>query len=349
MHNNFYHWHSRAELKPDAAILEKRWAAAVNALGELGAPEVQSLLRLVLFPGAEPEFAKRFSEEIVKLEPTFPPDNNAELLRVMATAAVYEQFDELSIDADALALGIRAANFGGHRTDPVCKEILARADEYLHIGAERVRPAVMADVPPKLEQEAGAQIEALKKEAADGNAQAIANATAEVGSKLLNTLRIYRGQWEKLMEESQFLWWLIGRRSAQLQSQRESLRADFYAFPAAAEAAERVALLPPAPSIESLLEEVLAQCKPTKNGEGDLQHFIAEASPLWARGAARAAQLQELTPIASLLGVRATEAKIDPKSWKPLRVTPKMKLSPAAAATQYFRELMFLRALNELS
>jgi len=59
--------------------------------------------------------------------------------------------------------------------------------------------------------------------------------------------------------------------------------------------------------------------------------------------------LHELTPIASLLGVIATETKIDAKFWKQLRVTPKMKVSPAAAATQYFRELMFLRALNELS
>ena len=43
---------------------------------------------IALFPKAEIEFAKRFSDELVKSEPTFPPDKNAELLRVMATAAI---------------------------------------------------------------------------------------------------------------------------------------------------------------------------------------------------------------------------------------------------------------------
>src|SRR5713226_4733436 len=96
MHPNFYHWHARAELKPETAILEPRWNAAAKFAEKLSAADIRSLLRLVLFSGAEPEFAKLFSEALVKLEPTFPPERNAELLRVMATAAVYSQMDEPS-------------------------------------------------------------------------------------------------------------------------------------------------------------------------------------------------------------------------------------------------------------
>ena len=104
MHPHFYHWHARAELKPDTAILETRWKAAAEFAEDISAADICALLRLVVFPGAEPEFAKRFSEALVKLEPTFPPEGNAELLRVMATAAVYSQMDEPSSKADAIAL-----------------------------------------------------------------------------------------------------------------------------------------------------------------------------------------------------------------------------------------------------
>jgi len=109
MHPNFYHWHARVQLKPEVSILEPRWNAAAKATHEPSASDICSLLMLVLFPGAEPDFAKRFSEALVKLEPTFPPDHNAELLRVMATAGVYSQLEAFSNVADALALGLHAA------------------------------------------------------------------------------------------------------------------------------------------------------------------------------------------------------------------------------------------------
>jgi len=197
---------------------------------------------------------------------------------------MYDQLKEASSVADALALGMRAAHFGGHRTDPVCKEIIDRADEYLSAEAERVRPAIKAGGAQKLEEEAEVQIEALKKEAAGNNPPGIGNAAAEAGSKLLNLLSVYRGQWEKLMEESQFLWWLIGRRSAQLQSQRESLSADFYAFPAAAEAAERVALLPPAPSIESLLEAVVPKVSQPRMAKATFSTSSRKRTPFGHEG-----------------------------------------------------------------
>ena len=63
MHPNFFHWHARAELKPDVTILEPRWNAAAKFAEKLSVADICSLLRLVLFSGAEPEFAKRFQLE----------------------------------------------------------------------------------------------------------------------------------------------------------------------------------------------------------------------------------------------------------------------------------------------
>jgi hypothetical protein len=349
MHPNFYHWHSRVEFKAEAeiAFLEKRWKAANEAVEKVGSPEVQSLLRLVLFPGAEPEFAKKFSNALVKLEPAFPPEGNAELLRVMATAVVYEALAETTNLADAFALGIHASAFGPKRIEPVCKDIIERAHEYLTAESERMRPAVDTSRQDKLEDETKAQLEALKKAKEEGDQEKLEAATVELSSKLVETLDCYRDQWERHMEESQFLWWLVGRRSSQLKASRQTLTVEQYAFPAAVEAAERVKLLPPAPSIEPLLHEVLSQCAP-QNGDVELEQIIAQVDPAWAKGATKAAQLPELTPVSSLIGAKAAGTKADQKFWKQLRVPQKTKIKPAEASAQYFRELMFLQALKRL-
>ena len=131
MHQNFYHWHNRAELKPQPGILQARWDAASKFAEELSADDVCSLLRLALFGTAAPEFAGRFSGRLVALEPTFLPEGNTELLRVMATAALYGQLETESEVADAVALGLLAAGFQVDRIQSVCKELAQRASEYL--------------------------------------------------------------------------------------------------------------------------------------------------------------------------------------------------------------------------
>ena len=349
MHLNFYHWHARVELKPEVPLLEPRWNAAAKFAEKPSAADIRSLLALVLFPGAEPEFAKRFTEALVKLEPTFPPDHNAEILRVMATASVHSCLETSSNIADAFALGLKAAAYPPGRIEPICQDILVRADEYHAAESERMRPQIPDGQPGKAEGQAKAKLAELKKAVESNNVQAIGQATEPACTAILTALKDNREQFggamRRLTEESQFLWWLIGRRSPALNARRESLTTDAYALPVAAEAAERVALLPPAPCIESLIDEALAQCTQAKRPAMSFEELVDAVDASWLQRAGAAPTSPELTPVAAVIATRRGGGSLDAKYLKHLRIPPKTKIAPAEAARQYFRELMFLRAL----
>ncbi len=335
MHPNFFHWHSRAELKPDATILESRWNAAAKFAEKVSVSDICSLLRLVLFPGAEAEFAKRFSAALVKLEPTFPPEGNAELLRVMATAAVYSQMSEPSNEADAMALGLHAAAFPLERIQPVCKELMERVGEYLATESERIRPAPTVEADFKALKTA---METDGWEIGEEATKLLGNAVIELGETM-----------GRIAEENQFLWWLLGRQSPLLKQRREELTSQDYALVAAVEAATRVALLPPSPSVESLLNEVLAQCKNDPDSSMLLVETMGYPGADLVKGENLSGVAVELTPINGTLAVLRAGGKADAKGLKHLYLSPKLKSSPAATAGQYFRELMFLRAIKKIT
>lgn len=334
MHTHFYHWHNRVELKPESTVLHARWDAAAKFAAELSAENACSLLRLALFGTIEPEFAKRFSEALVAQEATFPPEENVELLRVMATAALYSQMETESAEADAVALGVVAAAFQPDRIQPVCKELALRSAEYLTSESERMRPTPgVASDYRALKKATEAADWASKPEAP----QLIGKAVLELG----NTIG-------RIAEENQFLWWLLSRRSSLLSMRREKVAAKEYALVAAAEAAERVALLPPPPSVESLIGEVLAHCSKASNAAGQLADLISAANIDSLKASAAGADVRELCPISGLLGVRRGGGKVDGASLEKFGLQPELKVSPTEAANQYYRELMFLRALAQL-
>jgi hypothetical protein len=354
MHPNFYHWHSRVDLnlKPDPAILEPRWNAAAKFAEKLIAADVSSLLRLFLFPRTEIEFSKRFNGELVKLEPTFPPDSNAQLLRVMAAASIYSQMDSSTVTADAFALGLQAAAFPPSRIEPITKDVIARAGEYLAAESERMRPRIYAGTLAKAEKQTEVHLVALKKAVEANGPQEIGKATESLGRGVLGAMKESHQQLGevigRLTEESQFLWWLIGEHSSALDMRRKELAVEAYALPAAAEAADRVSLLPPAASVESLLDEVLAQCGKGTQTKMLLSDLFAATKVEWIQRAANSTGAADLTPLASMLAVHKAGEKPDASSLKLLRIQPKTKASPQEAARQYFRELMFLRSIQEV-
>ena len=352
MHPNFYHWHVRVDLKPESAILEPRWDAAAKFAEKLTAAEVSSLLRLFLFPQTETEFSKRFSGELVKLEPTFLPDGNAELVRVMGAASIYSQMESPTATANAFALGLQAADFPPGRIDPVTNDVINRAGEYLSQESERIRPKIYAETIAKTEKQSDVSLAALKKAVETNEIAKIGDSVQSLGRAVVGGIKESHQQLGKvigrLTEESQFLWWLVGRRSSALNKSRETLAVAAYALPAAAEAADRVTLLPPAASVESLLDEVLTQCgegTPTKMLLSDL---IAATESEWIQREANSTVAADLTPLASILAARKAGGKSDATLLKQLRIQPKMKSSPQEFARQYFRELIFLRAIQQM-
>jgi len=334
MHPHFYHWHNRAELKPEAALLQLRWDAAANLAEELSADRVCALLQLALLGAAATKFQREFSEEIIKKEPTFPPRENAELLRVMATASLYSQMEAASNEADAVALGLLAAAFQSNRFQPVCDELMQRAIEYTATESERVRPT------PEIEDNYRALRKAIDSSDWAGNA----DATTLLG----NTVLKLGETMGRISEENQFLWWLLGRRSPLLNIRRDKLAPKDYALTAAAEAAERVALLPPPASVEALIGEALTQCSKGATAAISFIEFINAAKVDSISTTTITTGAHDLCPLASLVEARIAGEVVEGASLKKLRIPEKLKISPMEAANQYFRELMFLKALAQL-
>ena len=334
MHSHFYHWHNLVELKPESTVLQPRWDAAAKFSKKLSGDDACSLLRLALFGTVAPEFAKRFTEALVAHEPTFRPEDNMELLRVMATAALYNKMETGSVEADAVALGFVAAAFQPDRIQPVCKELGIRAAEYLASESERMRPI------PSVEGDYRTLEKATEAEGWADNPEAtqlVSKAVLELGETM-----------GRIAEENQFLWWLLGRRSSLLNTRREKLSPKEYALLAGAEAAERVALLPPPASVESLIDEALSQCAKATNTAVPLADFIDAANIGSLSAVTAGAEVGKLCPLKGLLGVRRAGSKVDGASLEKLSMPAKLKVSPTEAANQYFRELMFLRALRQL-
>jgi len=352
MHPNFYHWHARVELKPDPAILEPRWNAAEQFAKKLSADSIRWLLNLALFPITNFEFAKHFTEALVKVEPTFPVTRNSEVLRVMAAAASYSQLEKPSNVADALALGLQAAMFPLRQIEPVCDDLVTRANEYIHSESERIRPEIDAGLIEKAEKQSDGARAALKAAVDTGNVQEIGKAVDAFGLGVFAAMKESHQQLgrviNRLTEESQFLWWIVGRRSSALNRPREKLTVETYSLTAAAEASERVALLPPAASVESLLEEALSQCGKGGRASVSFADLLQATDSVWAKGAPASLVAPELTPITSLLAGWQHDKKPDEDTLKKLSIPAKAKVSPVESAKQYYHELVFVRAMQEV-
>ena len=354
MHPNFFHWHSRAEMKPEVANLEPRWNTAVKCTEKPTPADICAMIKLVLFPGVssvDQDFVKRFAESMVKGEPTFPPTGNAQSLRVAATAAVYQHLTTPSKYANAFALGLQAANFSGANTEPICPDIVTTYTEYLATEGERVRPKIYAGALAKAEKQAENSYAALKKAVEANSAQEVGKACETMGRGILSAIKESHTQLGEVIgrmsEESQFLWWLMGRRSSSLRVSRDNLAASEYALPAASEVAERIMVLPPAPSIESILDEVLSQCGKKSVVQITPSDLLASLDANWTQNANPLANANDLTPLVTLISSRPASGKPDATAIKAAGLTAKIKFSPAEAARQYFRERVFLRALEE--
>ena len=353
MHANFYHWLSRAEFKPDVSTLGSRWNAAEKFAKELSATDVCSLLRIALFPIEESEFTQYFSAELVKAEPTFPPDKNAELLRVMASAAIQSRFEESSEVADALALGLQAADFPQDRIKPICPDIMISFGKYLVEESERMRPQINPGNLGQASEDTENYLSSLKEAIEGNNPQEIGKATEQLGRGLAGAMEKSHQELgeviERLGEESQFLWWLVGRRSPSLNVRREKLSPAEYALPVAQEARDRVVLLPPAASVESLLNEALSQCGKNANTSKTLIELIYSTGNGWLENSANETIAPEVTPITALLAEKKQTGKLTTEKLKRLHLPPRAKFTPVAVSQQYFKELMFLRAISEVS
>jgi len=335
MHAHFYHWHTRAELRPETDILGPRWDAAQKFAENVTAADICSLLRLALFTRSDTAFASHFGEELVKLEPTFPTTNNLELLRVMATASLYGLMDSESEEADAVALGLQAAAYPVDRISPVCKELMERASQYLIDESERLRPAT--DLRGKFH--------ALRTITSTSGWEQKPDATKAVGESVLEMGEAIK----RISEENQFSWWILGRQSSVLKKRREMLTTKEYAFIVAIEAAARMTSLPPPPSVDALITEALTHCKKPSNDPVPLAALIETVNKDSLNAAIDHTAARQLVPVTILLSFKKKDDKVETAAYQDLGLPLKLQIPPAEAAIQYFHELAFLKALSLLS
>jgi hypothetical protein len=348
MHPNFYHWHTRAELKPEINVLEPRWDAVAKFAAKAPSADLAHIVQAVSFSGPSPDFAKRVTEVVIKTDPTFLPANNFELVRVMAAAAAYAIMEENTNSGDAIALGLQAASFGG-RSEPVCSDVTNRAIEYLAAESERIRPKRYSSAIEKAEAKIQGLLSALKTASEAGNIAELGKSTEATSRGIFSAVKDSHEKLgmviDRMAEETQFLWWLLGSRSSTLDKPRKDLSAAEYALPAAQEAAERVSVLPPPASAESLLDEVLSQ---TNKSEvtGSIADLLSVAAG-WVNPTIPTDITGDLTPVMSAFSQQRQGVKIDSTLLKKLRL-PKAKLTAFELSRQYFRELIFIRALTEV-
>jgi hypothetical protein len=344
MHQLLIDWLKRIHLTADTALATKRWKLAETLAEKISRKELLQLMRAFLFSPAPPELIQTLTEQFLKIDPEFPASKNVEDVRLMAGIVMVVAFSQRTLDADAFALGIKAAAFPQQRCKPAQTDIIGEAMKYLEAKAEAARPSDFDDrgtVAKKLE----AFGEAINDDEARKTAQ----------DELAKTLHENYGQkLQRLAEETGLLWWLLGGYSSALNLKTEEIDNVAYALIAATEVAERTQLLPPPPSIYAILGRAIAPCKATKN-HFTIKEFVSAANAAWRNKLATAhpaADCADFVPFMTALvkteeaGGTSTLAKVLPKSCP--GVAANSSLTPSEAAGQLYNELMFLKALATL-
>lgn len=345
MHSNFFHWHTRVTIKPETSVLAPRWDTAAKFGENLTVEDVLALLRLVLLPAVDPSFAARFSKAMVEGEPTFPVENNTELLRVMAAAVVASNLDKRTGFGDAFALGLLAADFVKHQTDPVFKDVLNQAAKYLSDESERQRPVFKPSTLSVAKKKVDKQLQALQTALPSNDISQVGTAIEALGRGLMSALEESHSHTHDALialgEESQCLWWLVGRRSPLIGKPRESLAPKEYALVAAVELVSRIELTPPPASAESLLEEALRQCAAEIGTDLTIADHV-QATNKEVLDEHGEWLIPVVTPISCLIASGNDMSAFEPSDLDAVAAT---KVTSHAAGVQYFRELTFFNAL----
>jgi len=348
MHPHFFHWHGQVELKPDVAVLEPRWKAAEEfANNNHAAADVNGLLRIAASGKPVDELATRFAEALIVAEPTFPPSRNNQLLGVMACAALYSQLENSSNVADAISIGLRAASFTQPSENTAYSDLFQRAMAYLSSEAERMRPAVASSLDI-----ASSDIDSAiaKFSAASQNGQTaefgkhfdtLGKFTIALSKRVAEQDRVF----ERLAEETQFLWWIVNQSSPTLKIRRSKISVAAYTLVSAEEAATRVGPLPPSASAESLIREAMSQCRGDAMSPVSLTNLLGKCTmpTLPSKDDYLSPQI---TPILGALKKAVGTVRVE--QIEDVALDPERKLAPVDLAIHHFWERSYLSAIRIL-
>lgn len=352
MHPHTIDWLRNVEINADVALAEKRWAVAAKYGEKLSRTQIINLIQLFLFPKPPAALVTAYTSELLKLDPEYPVSGNSESVRVMAGLVMATSFTAGSSNyADAFALGLRAAQLGGIRGQPVVPAIMVEAASYLLREAAAQRPNDFL-----AEHEAhGAKLlkkfEAISEAEATGDVAKIQKARKDYHTAIPD--RALGRRMTQLAEESQLLWLVVSDFSPTLSKPTTELTAAEYSLVIANEALERISLLPAPPAVEALLGRALKHCKPAKK-KVSLSELLDATNVDWRRkqvAATENSDCRSLLPLCTALekmeetGDANVAAQCIPKLCPGVKAD--LALWPEEAAKQYFSELSFLEALTK--
>jgi hypothetical protein len=345
MHVLLIDWLRQIHLNADTTLATKRWKLAQAFAKKATRKDVVQLLRAFLFSPAPADLISTLTTQMLALDKEFPASNNAEEVRLIAGVIMVAAFEEGTHEADAFALGIKACSFPSSRCKPAQPAIVAEAEKYMITEANRVRPPAFGTAKDR--EAIATELEGFVAGTASNEAEPTKSACAELAEALHSR---YGLQLRRLAEETSVLWWLIGGYSPSLNQPMAKLNASAYAFIAAAEAVERISVLPPPPSMPAVMARVLDNCKAAKTRT--LLDVVAATDPDWRSkflpSLARDG-CADLLPVTTALakteevGDTETLAKTLPKACP--GVSPDLAISAHDAATQFYNELIFIKAL----
>lgn len=336
-------WLRKLHLNADAQLAAKRWKMAETFCSTVDGENCCDVLRCFLFAEPQANSVQRLTDKLLGIDSEFPATNNTEEVRLTAGIVMLAAKTKNKIFARAAAFGLRAASFPAHRCSPYENVVSQEMADFLREESESLRCATFDP-----SQDAASFPEA--------NAPPDAAMTTVSVRKLIDLFaQLYGKRIQRLSEESGVLWWFLGAFSDILNKESKDLTSESYALVAANEAADRIQLLPPPPSVHPLLGRALSKCKSFKKKKLTLKDFILASDEKWRSNfliVHKSANFGDLVPITTSLrkfddsGDATVLGKALQKACP--GVSPDLAISELEASTQMFDEIMFMRTLTAL-
>ena len=265
MHRDFPRWYAAVAVGDNASRCNARWAA-VHAIAQgADAPMMEALIRLAFATKQPPSShaVNKLHDAYREADDTFDPRQAAREMQVLAAAILAVLFEGDGDIAAAAALNVAAASFAGARSTKLPMDLLGLAEGALErlSDANRTRPSLSstlnAEVPKFDFEAAGTKAKEQSWEAVAQAFTLAANSTRTALKALVtrhvNATRAIDRFIQVQDEELQMLWWLTGRRSADLDCPFEAVPSNAQPLVFAKELADATACLPGPRSIKPLL------------------------------------------------------------------------------------------------
>lgn len=270
MHQDFPRWYAAVSLADEGSRRDVRWNGVEALLAETDADSIEGLLRLALGGRNPPtnQAVQKIRQSFRNEDETFELSGNERELQILAAATLVALMEDVEVDVDVAclaALGAVTASFGKVRKADLPMDLAAIAEAaVVRLGDEtRKRPdleAIFPSEPPKIDfEKAAAKVREQPNWEGVAAAFGLAAEASKVGmrtlaqrnAKALKSVSRFLGIQD---EELEMLWWLIGRRSFDMNCGFDSVNDDARPLVFAAELARATWALPGPRSVVALLE-----------------------------------------------------------------------------------------------